>query len=430
MSIVVKSYNNDGVTFGVPPYYFRAFAVGGIPTITLAGSDVNALNWVVDQAVGSKLVLSMVDSNGSSGGIAPNLYDVIPGTDTTCLPSPPTSQFTVKPNISTTLTTCQPWGMTIKGGVQPYTVTLAALDSPIVTNVTLGPLDDVFTFIDRADPNTQLLAAVSDANGQYANGTGIVSTKGSTDVNCTGLVSSSGNSTQMAAQAAAEAAADKSSSRSHRLTSIIVGSVVGFIGLVLIVGAALWFLGRRREKLFGITVGQDTRPRLFEVEQAIPVTFSSAQEHSSSKALLSMAHPPMSPTAINSPEYPDSPSSLLATRDVSVVDQPRDPANNTPPSHYPSQFPANPAAAVGGSSSSQRRNKAENAYMRATRSVGEALRPTTSLTTGNSNAPNRIDSQDPLDPDIEPDIIIQHRDGGVVQELPPPYADRSAPRPR
>ena len=33
-----------------------------------------------------------------------------------------------------------------------------------------------------------------------------------------------------------------------------------------------------------------------------------------------------------------------------------------------------------------------------------------------------------LDPDVRPDIIIQHRDGGsgVVQELPTPYIDRSA----
>ena len=38
----------------------------------------------------------------------------------------------------------------------------------------------------------------------------------------------------------------------------------------------------------------------------------------------------------------------------------------------------------------------------------------------------------PLDPDTQPDIIIQHRDGGagVVHELPPPYADRAgAPTP-
>ena len=33
-----------------------------------------------------------------------------------------------------------------------------------------------------------------------------------------------------------------------------------------------------------------------------------------------------------------------------------------------------------------------------------------------------------VDSGIEPDIIIQHRDGGVVQELPPPYLDRSRNR--
>jgi hypothetical protein len=126
---------------------------------------------------GTTLMLSMVDSNGSAGGVAPNLYTVIgqftseyfppglflcschpsAGDNSSCLPPAPTSDFQVTSNVTTTLTTCQPWGLTISGGTQPYSVTLAALDSPIITNVTLGPLDDSFTFIDRADPNTQLI---------------------------------------------------------------------------------------------------------------------------------------------------------------------------------------------------------------------------------------------------------------------------------
>jgi len=40
-----------------------------------------------------------------------------------------------------------------------------------------------------------------------------------------------------------------------------------------------------------------------------------------------------------------------------------------------------------------------------------------------------VDNQGRIDPDVEPDIIIQHRDGGVVQELPPPYLDRYRDRP-
>jgi hypothetical protein len=117
-------------------------------------------------------MLGMVDANGSAGGIAPILYSVIgkvhclsprnlyshlvAGTDKSCLPFALASNFVVKADISTTLSTCQPWSMTISGGVKPYTVTLAALDSPIITNVTMGPVDDLFTYINRANPGTRL----------------------------------------------------------------------------------------------------------------------------------------------------------------------------------------------------------------------------------------------------------------------------------
>lgn len=48
------------------------------------------------------------------------------------------------------------------------------------------------------------------------------------------------------------------------------------------------------------------------------------------------------------------------------------------------------------------------------------------LTPGSSGVAQHAISST-LDPDVQPDIIIQHRDGGsgVVQELPPPYVDRS-----
>jgi hypothetical protein len=395
MSLVVKSYNNDNVTFGVPPYYMRAIAIGGIPTIALTGSDRNALSWVVDQRAGSKLMLTMLDSNGSTGGVAPTLYGVIAGTDTSCLPSSPTSQFTVQANVTTSVKTCQPWGLTIKGGVQPYNISLVALDSPVVTNVTMGPLDDVFTFIDRADPNTQLAATVNDATGTYASGTPIVSTTGSSNVDCVGLVSTSGNSTQMAAQAAAQAAVNRTRARSRRRKDIIVGVVVGLVGSVVIVAAIICLMARSRRTERGVMVGQDTRPRLFEVEQAIPVTAQSDLRNSSRKAL--MANSPSSPTADTpggSSSSGSGPNRLLQDSDTSAS------------AHFPDD------AAAGGSSPPGRRNKAVSAYMRATRSVGEVLRP--ALRRG----------RDPVDPDLEPDIIIQHRDGGVVQELPPPYARR------
>ncbi len=122
-------------------------------------------------------MLTMIDSNGSTGGVAPNLYTMngmlytplpwnslalfirIAGSDTSCLPTNPatSSLASIQPNVTGTLTTCQQWGLTIEGGKKPYTVVLSALNSPVITNVTMGPDDDVFTFPDRADPNTSLM---------------------------------------------------------------------------------------------------------------------------------------------------------------------------------------------------------------------------------------------------------------------------------
>jgi len=423
MSVSVEPLDG-AVTTGVPPYYFKAFAVGGIPTVQLAGSNASALSWVVDQPAGSQLMVGMVDSNttagggsgGSSGGLAPMIYNVIPGNDTSCLPPAPTSQFNVKFNVSTTLTTCQPWGMTISGGTQPYTITLAALDSPIITNVTMGLMEDVFTFIDRADPNTKLIAAINDANGQYANGTGMVSTQGSSNVDCIGLVSVSGNSTQMAQEAAQEAAAAAAatSKRNH----IIIGVVVGVFALVFLLVASLWFMARKRRRDGRIPVGQDTRPRMFEVEESIPVSsfpfIQPDSRHSSHKTLMTG-----SPRAAH-PSDPQEASSSNSTSAGGISPaHSQDPTNTSP--YYTSQFPMNAAAASPDRSSPRRKNKA---YMRAARSVGEALSPASPASGVRSQPPNSP-GHEPLDTEIEPDIIIQHRDGGVVQELPPPYADRS-----
>ncbi|KDR72781.1 hypothetical protein GALMADRAFT_73247 [Galerina marginata CBS 339.88] len=179
LQIVVKSSDpTTNATQGTPPYYMISFAVGGTPVTTFIGTDENNLSWTITQTVDSQLLLSVVDANGSAGGIPPQLFNVIAGQSTRCVTPPSTPSFTVTANVTDELTTCQPWGLTVKGGVPPYNVTLAAINSPIVTNVTMPFGLDVFTFIDRADPGTQLLAAISDFTGQWASGTPIVKTKG------------------------------------------------------------------------------------------------------------------------------------------------------------------------------------------------------------------------------------------------------------
>ncbi|KAF8152348.1 hypothetical protein B0H34DRAFT_113424 [Crassisporium funariophilum] len=179
LPIVVKSSNpikND--THGTPPYYMIAFVLGGTPVTTLIGSDENNLSWTVTQPVGSQLVLSVVDANGSAGGIPPRVSTVIAGPTTQCVATPSTTpEFKVISNVTGDLQTCQPWGFTVIGGVPPYTLTLAAPNSPTVTNATLGYGDNNFTYINRAAPGGQLLGAISDINGRWATGTTMVSTK-------------------------------------------------------------------------------------------------------------------------------------------------------------------------------------------------------------------------------------------------------------
>jgi hypothetical protein len=428
LSLVVSSFHNDDVTFGTPPYYMMAMEVGGIPTTDFVGADRSALNWVVNHAAGTTLMLSMVDSNGSAGGVAPNLYTVIAGDNSSCLPPAPTSDFQVTSNVTTTLTTCQPWGLTISGGTQPYSVTLAALDSPIITNVTLGPLDDSFTFIDRADPNTQLIAAISDSNGNFARGTPLVNTQGSSDVSCTGLVSSSGNATAIKeADDAASAAASAAQARKRANTAIAVS--VTLILLLFVGGGIYVYLRiRRRQRAADDIDGQDTKPRKFEeVGEPLPITPPLPFESESGRTSSSS-----SSGARSLPPYPlhrhdsNCPPDCVGDRQL-----------DTP--HYPSQFPSNRSqAALGSDPLSQRYNKANEAGVRFIPTAGDVRRAASTLPSHPRarlpSLPSRSISADvrrsparnSLDPSITPDVVFQHRDGGVVlQELPPPYLDRS-----
>jgi hypothetical protein len=54
LGIMITSLNNDGVSFGAPPYYLRAMEVNGIPTTSFVGGDRTALSWVVPHAAGDR----------------------------------------------------------------------------------------------------------------------------------------------------------------------------------------------------------------------------------------------------------------------------------------------------------------------------------------------------------------------------------------
>ena len=89
------------------------------------------------------------------------LNDSVAGQSTECIVHGNNTEFTVTANISSTVETCQPWGLRIKGGNPPYNVSFAQLNSPIVTNVTIPASMNGYTYINRATPNFPLIGEYS-----------------------------------------------------------------------------------------------------------------------------------------------------------------------------------------------------------------------------------------------------------------------------
>lgn len=435
--IQVKPFDPANDTHGVPPFYMMSLPVGGTPEVSLLGTDESNLTWTVNQPVDSQLLLQVIDSQGSSGGVPPNLFTVVAGQTTQCIPAASTEPaFTVEANVTTTLTTCQPWGIIIKGGVPPYNVTLAELNSPVVTNVTMGPVDDQFTFIDRADPNRQLIAAVSDLNGRWATGTPIVKTAGSSNVDCIGLVSSSGNSTVIAAQERAAAA----TSQARKKTAVIAGVVVTLLVLLLLAGLGVFLYMRRRR------MRAAQAPRQFEggSTEALQETGEAGSQILSINAFIT----PSSPTA----RLPKSPGPSVLSHSASTTASSSNPSRGPESNHSvssngsglsvrnpnlnrPAAFTSFPTASVRRSAkeieagmstgtsidseyydsaavdSGARAMERSRSAAVAGPSAARLPVPTRSASTGAVAAPGE-------------EIIFQHQDAGIVRELPPPYADR------
>ncbi|KAF7358285.1 hypothetical protein MVEN_00877800 [Mycena venus] len=251
------SISTEPVTgHGVPPFYMIAYPVGGAPITSFIGKNETNLNWTVTHPVGTQLMLGVVDSQGKTGGIDVPLYTVTQGSTTACIPPPPSSAdalspFTISSNVTDKLSTCQPWGLTMHGGIPPYNVSIVALNTTVVNNYTLGADDTVITWINRQQPNKRVLAAVSDMSGRWATGSPLVNTQGSTDTYCRGFDTTSSNGTS-------PSSGNNDSSGSHHLSRGKIGAIVGaIVGALLLFGAAAW-LWRRRQRL----TAQQRQPRV------------------------------------------------------------------------------------------------------------------------------------------------------------------------
>ncbi|KAI5122265.1 hypothetical protein M0805_007129 [Coniferiporia weirii] len=415
-SIVVSPQDGNNVSdVGVSPYYLIAFKEDGVPTTSYIGSDPNNLSWQVNQANGSTLVLTVADAVGNAGGEAGSLFTVTNG-DSSCLPAapPPSRNLTLVANVSTSdpLLTCQPLGLRVYGGQKPYNISIAALNSPVVTNVTLDPTDDVLTWINRADPNGQLIVSVNDANG-WGTSTGIFSTAGSTNYNCTGLVTRSGNS----ANVDQHPSPPSSSSSSHTAT-IVAAVVVPVCALLVLAGAfVVWRWRRRRREMM-----REAEPAFLPDAWTGPVSASGPNVFSAldGGAGTGAGEQPYSPydsisgsSARESKfaRYRDEVSGGRSGRGAEAgADGPQIGMALLSSTHNRSGSGSGPDSGSGSRSGSW---SWTGAHGRTTSASKNDLTPTRVLPPGVSRE-WRIS---------EPDIIIQHRDGGTVTEIPPPYVD-------
>jgi hypothetical protein len=379
--------------YGTAPYYFIAYELGGFSTATFVGTDHSNLTWQVRYPVGTKLMLGMVDADGNSGGIADS-YTVSSGQDASCLPpTPPSSQLIIKGNVSKTLSSCEPWGLRVSGGTPPYNITLVVYNIPS-TNYTLSSGLDVLTYVNNGIYTGQMLAAVSDSIGQFGVTTSLIHTIGSAS-GCNGLQTTAGNSSEIPFY---------SNSSPSKRTTIIIAVCATIGGLLVITGATLFTL--RKALARRMKDGQDTIPRVFDIQDKTEERRHVVSMESSSTNALD---PPQSASYSGRVErHPINPNDLW----------------QQPNTHPFRSFDLNPQGRENFATTSQ--NLSTSADL--------PLAPIT-LNTAHSNdeARNAIAS-DPhirispfavqtqhLDPDTEPDIIIQHRDAG---DLPPPYLDQ------
>ncbi|KAI0325142.1 hypothetical protein GY45DRAFT_1312648 [Cubamyces sp. BRFM 1775] len=455
-----------------------ALEVEGITTYTPIGDNPNQLTWQNTHHGGAKLLLTVVDSIGQTGGFPTSFFNSVaasPGSDTTCLiPEPTPSTPRIVSSITGNLNTCEPWKLSITGGTKPYNVTLAQLGAGNITVAPMGPYDDVFVYIDRAGPGFPLIAGVTDSTGQWGVSTIAINTTGSSDTDCVGLVSVSETEAQFEAQEAVDVSAARASSAKAHARSVALGIVFGLV-LPLLAGGlvGLWWWRRRRSL---------QERRLGQVQTQLPAYDEEQPQERQVRPNLNLD---MSQVAnvvrVDSQQYRtaswavDSELSIRQTDSPSSMDMSTTELHQTIPTPYMTSAtlprpittaksplsPPDPLAMTPNSTSPAATLTPEARYRKALEAHAEAqanrarlqaqlgTNPGQSPIAGPSSRrphvqrsqsagvvrtfpaqplPRRMGASLRLPPvaaisEEGPDIIIQHRDGGIVEELPPPYFD-------
>ncbi|KAH7107442.1 hypothetical protein BKA62DRAFT_764844 [Auriculariales sp. MPI-PUGE-AT-0066] len=450
--------NNTVAHYGKPPYKVLAFEAGGVSDSQDGGSNSSYIPWEVRHAAGARIWLSIIDDNGDYAGFPTHYITVLKGAED-CMPKLPDNLPRITANVSeTTLNTCQEWGMTITGGVPPYSVQIIAEDSPVYTNVTAPDTQtDRFTYANRADPGRHMIVSVSDQTGQFGYSSQPVLTKGSTNTTCPGVNSSwrRAAAVELEMQEAAKIEAER---REAQKRTTIIAAVVSVIGFILLCVLSFFIWRKVVASRAGVKKGQPG----FDMEPVTayfpPPTASPNPQMSQMSQMSQMQGEP--------PITPFTSSHHLLTRQPSTASGMFSPYSSysqrdeLPPLPVPD---FDPYAMVGATTPANRKAMEAAAERRAAlardgslsghsysnshsgpnssfgyyqpQSVSGAssgVRRGPSSVTGSvaqesQSAPSVVGTDD------DGAIIVQHRDGGVPQpvvfELPPSYDPGSYRRP-
>ncbi|KAI0075009.1 hypothetical protein K474DRAFT_1459379 [Panus rudis PR-1116 ss-1] len=295
--------------------------------------------------------------------------------------------------------------------------------------------------------------AVSISTGQWGIATKTIHTFGSTDYDCPGLESNSKTKAEVQQQAA-DAAAQLEAQRRQRRTRLILGIVLGITLPLIAIAAVVYWWWRRRKFLTdpsrGIYDGQDANVRAWNPTPPPPDPASGFVGYGGAEMREGVPHPiSTTPSSKSLSSYPTNLGgggytvplmshaySQSAPSDVYTPTGSTSGAVTMSGDYSTSQWMSAGGSGSPGGALSPEMSPARRKAIEA-RAERVSSYPSTSLAGSSSSPlpPGASPASNPsfhsYDPEVRPDIIIQHRDGGsgVVQELPPPYVDRGTGSP-
>lgn len=247
---------------------------------------------------------------------------------------------------------------------------------------------------------------------------------GSAETTCSGLTSSSGKAPANPGADSGDKTDQDAGAKKSNKTSIIIGVCVAVGCLLLLGGVFIFWFWRRKART---ATRMDLEPRKFQEMSSQVLSTSGAAGSSISPNRSKFAGFPVSyasssapPTAFHDPRSEGGGSSHDPPSASSATSSPREPASG--PTAYGHSSSKALEAVAGASTPSY----LPGVQAQFAQQMSHGVLPTVTQSDDSRWPANRqAVSGDLAAPDSN-EVIFQHRDAGVVRELPPPYGSQTS----